>query len=102
MDRPRQPPDASWGRGRTLTSSTAGEVAEHLGDAVVLVVDDEGATTLAVTKLTLTSRQLARVGNLHDVGVRFGVLGEGNSLLSLLGILGLAIDDEGTSISSMR
>ena len=66
------------------------------------LVDDEGATTLAVMKLTLTSRQLARVGNLHDVGVRFGVLGEGNSLLSLLGILGLAIDDEGTSISSMR
>ena len=73
------------------------EVTERLDDAVVLVVNDEGTTALAVTavpELALTGAELARVGNLNDVGVRLKGLEEGNSLLGLLERLGSGANNE--------
>ena len=71
------------------------EVTERLNDAVVLVVDNERATALgvaAVTKLTDTSADLARVRRLHDIFVSTESLEDSNSLLGLGVRLNLAGD----------
>ena len=74
------------------------EVAERLDDAVVLVVHDERTAALAVTavpELALARAELARVGNLDDVGVRLKGLEERDSLLRLLERLDGRRDNEG-------
>ena len=71
------------------------EVTERLNDAVVLVVDNERATALgvaAVTELTDTSADLARVRRLHDIFVSTESLEDSNSLLGLGVRLNLAGD----------
>lgn len=76
----------------------AGQVAERLDDAVVLVVDDEGATALtmsAVTHLSFAGTQLAGVGDLDDVGVGVQRLEESDSLLRFGERLGGVSDDKG-------
>lgn len=74
-----------------------GEVAEGLYDAIVFVVDDEGAAALAVATvahLTLSGAKFARVGDLDDVGVGVDALQEGDSLLGLLQGFDVGRDDE--------
>ncbi len=49
------------------------QIAECFNNTAVLIIDNEGATSLAVaaiTHLSLTSAKLARVGHLYDVAVR--------------------------------
>ena len=53
-----------------IYKSNAGDVTERLADAIVLVVDDEGATTLdaaTVTHLTLASTEAARLLHLQEI-----------------------------------
>jgi hypothetical protein len=76
----------------------SGNVSESLGDTVVLVVDDEGSSSLTVsasTHLSLSGSGLPRVGDLDDVVVSLGSLQEGDGLLGLgVGLSGVG-DDEG-------
>lgn len=75
-----------------------GKVAEGLDDTVVLVVDNEGATALAVAtvpELALSSTDLAGVGDLDNIGVGLQGLEEGDSLLGLGESLDLGSDNEG-------
>ena len=79
-----------------------GEVAERLDDAVVLVVDDEGTTALAVTavpQLALARAELARVRDLDDVGVRLEGLEESDRLLGLGEALSRVGDDAGNLLN---
>ncbi len=74
------------------------KVAERLDDTLVLVVDNEGTTALAVTavpQFALTGAELARVRDLDDVGIRLEGLEECDSLLGLGERLGLVSDDKG-------
>jgi len=75
-----------------------GQVAEGLDDAVVLVVNNKGATALtmpAVPELSLSGTELAGVGDLDNIGIGIEGLEEGNSLLGLGEGLGSSVDDEG-------
>lgn len=73
------------------------DVAERLDNAVILVVNNEGTTTLPMTtvpQLSLASTKLARVGNLHDIGVGIKGFEKGDSLFCLLEGLGGGSDDK--------
>ena len=75
-----------------------GEVAEGLDDTVILVIDNEGTTALtvaAVPQLALSSTELARVGDLDDIGVSLESLEESDGLLGLGESLDFGGDDEG-------
>jgi len=75
----------------------AREVAECLYDAVVLVIDDERATALAVTAvahLSLSGAELARIRDLDDIGVCINALQEGYGFLCLLEGLDVGGDNE--------
>lgn len=75
-----------------------GQVAERLDDTEVLIVHDQGSTTLpvtAVTQFTLTGTQFPRVGDLSDVSVGLESLEESDSLLGLAELLDGGGDDEG-------
>jgi hypothetical protein len=74
-----------------------GKVAESLGDTIVLTIDNEGSTALtvaAVTDLTNTSTELARVGNLNDISVGVEGLEKSNSFLGLGESLNLVGNDK--------
>jgi len=74
------------------------EVAECLYDAVVLVVDDERATALAVATVahfSLSGAEFAGVGDLDDIGVCIDALQECYSFLCLLEGLDVGGEDEG-------
>ena len=74
------------------------DVAEGLDDTVILIVDNKRTTALAVTavpELALTGAELARVGDLDDVGVRVQGLEERDSLLGLREGLDGGVDNEG-------
>ena len=63
------------------------KVAEGLDNTVILVVDDERTTALAVTavpELALACAELARVRDLDDIGVGLKLLEESDRLLRLL------------------
>lgn len=80
-----------------INSLNTGNVAESLGNTVVLTVDDKRSTTLtvtAVTDLTNTSAELAGVGNLDDISVSIESLEESNSFLGLGKSLGLIGNDK--------
>ena len=74
------------------------DVAEGLDQAVVLVVDDEGAAALAelaVAGLATAGADLAAGDDLGDVGVGLEGLERGDGLLGLLDRLELGRDDQG-------
>lgn len=74
-----------------------GQVAECLDDTVVLVVDNERTTALAVSavpEFSFTSTELAGVGDLDDISVGVEVLEESDGLLCLGVRLGGVVDDE--------
>ena len=74
------------------------EVTEGLDDTLILVVDNEGATTLTVAtipELALASPQLARGGDLDDVSVGLERLEESDCLLGLGEALDLGGDNQG-------
>ena len=73
------------------------EVAECFYDAVILAVDDERASALAVptvAHLSLSGAEFARVGDLDDISVGVDALQEGNCFLGLLEGLDGGGDDE--------
>ena len=76
----------------------AGEVAEGLGDALVLGVDDEGplaADVAAVPHLTLALAQVDGVAGLVGVGLGADGSQGGEGLAGLLDALGVVGDHEG-------
>lgn len=79
-----------------------GKVLERTDEAIVLAVDDKGTTALAVAPvphLTLTGTDLARVGNLLDIGVGADGLEEVNRGLGLGDRLGGGGDNEGNLLN---
>jgi hypothetical protein len=75
----------------------AGQVAESLDNAVVLVIDNKGTTALtmsAVPELSFASTEFTRVGDLDDVGVRVEALEESDGLLCLGERLGGIFNNE--------
>ena len=63
-----------------------GKIAESLHDALILAINNERAASLtvaAVAELSLSSTELARVGDLDDIRVSLEGLEEGDSLLCL-------------------
>lgn len=75
-----------------------GQVPEGFDDTVVLGVDNERATTLTVSappELSLTSTELARVGDLDDVTVSLDGLQESDGLFCFLVGLDGGRDNEG-------
>ena len=74
------------------------QVAEGLDDTVVLVINDQGTTTLAVaavTHLALSGTEFPGVGNLDDVRVRVEGLEESYRLFGFFEGLDGGGDDEG-------
>jgi hypothetical protein len=85
-----------------VDSLNTGKVAESLGDTVVLTIDNERSTTLAVTTvtdLTNTSTELARVRNLNDISVGVEGLKKSNSFLGLGESLDLISDNKGNFLN---
>lgn len=73
------------------------QVAECLGDALVLAVHDKRTTTLAVATvphLALTSTKLPRIRDLDNISVCTESLKQRNGFLSLGDLLGISRNDE--------
>jgi hypothetical protein len=75
----------------------AGKIAKGFDDAVILVVDDQRSTTLAmaaVTNLADACADLARIGHFDDVCVGVETLKKGDGFLGFEKILGRIRDNE--------
>jgi hypothetical protein len=75
----------------------AGQVAESLDNAVILVVDHKRTAALtmsAVPELSFASTEFTRIGDLDNVGVRVEALEKSDGLLCLGERLGGVLDDE--------
>jgi hypothetical protein len=85
-----------------VDSLNTGKVAESLGNTVVLTIDNERSTALtvtAVTDLTNTSTELARVRNLNDISVGIEGLKKSNSFLGLGESLDLISNNKGNFLN---
>jgi hypothetical protein len=88
-----------------VDSLNTGKVAEGLGNTIVLTVDNKRSTALtvtAVTDLTNTSANLARVGDLDNISVGIEGLEKSNGFLGLGESLSLISDNKGNLLNLLN